>query len=349
MESNELNQFPSKHPALVDVAVLILFFNRPEQLKQVFEQVKKARPSRLFLYQDGPRGSKDIPGIEACRQVVSDIDWECEVHQLYQEKNYGCDPSEYISQKWAFSLADKCIVLEDDDVPSISFFRFCKEMLDKYENDTRISMIAGFNSEEITPDIPYDYFFATTFSIWGWASWRRVIDLWDEHYTFLEDSDNMKQLKNLINTRKYRKDFIYMCQRHKEHGKAYYETIFHASILFNSGLSIVPTRNMINNLGAIDNSTHFMGSLNTMPKGYRRIFTMKRYEMEFPLKHPRYVIENTSYKDRVYKIMAWRHPWIKIGRSFEELFLNLRYGNFKIISKSISNRIRKWFKKDKCH
>ena len=139
--------------ALVDVAVLILFFNRPNQLSQVFEQVKKARPSRLFLYQDGPRNEKDLPGIEACRKVVADIDWECEVHRLYQTRNYGCDPSEYISQKWAFSMADKCIVLEDDDVPSVSFFRFCKELLDKYENDTRISMIAGFNHEETTPDV----------------------------------------------------------------------------------------------------------------------------------------------------------------------------------------------------
>ena len=103
-------------PALVDVSVLILFFNRPKLLAQVFEQVKKARPARLFLYQDGPRGERDMPGIEACRKVVADIDWECEVHHNYQEKNYGCDPSEYMAQKWAFSLSDKCIVLEDDDV-----------------------------------------------------------------------------------------------------------------------------------------------------------------------------------------------------------------------------------------
>ena len=150
-------------PALVDVPVLILFFNRPQQLSQVFEQVKKARPSRLFLYQDGARNEHDLPGIKACREIVSQIDWECEVERFYQEKNFGCDPSEYISQKWAFSKVDKCIVLEDDDVPSVSFFRFCKEMLDKYEHDTRISMIAGFNPEEISKDIPYDYFFATTF------------------------------------------------------------------------------------------------------------------------------------------------------------------------------------------
>ena len=64
-------------------------------------------------------------------------------------------------------MVDKCIVLEDDDVPSVSFFTFCKEMLDKYEQDTRITMIAGFNNEEITPDVPYDYFFTSTFSIWG--------------------------------------------------------------------------------------------------------------------------------------------------------------------------------------
>lgn len=332
---------------LVDVAVLILFFNRPQQLAQVFEQVKKARPSRLFLYQDGPRDSRDLPGINACRDIVNQIDWDCEIHRLYQEKNYGCDPSGYMSQKWAFSMTEKCIVLEDDCVPSVSFFAFCKEMLDRYEYDNRISMIAGFNNEEITPDVPYDYFFATTFSIWGWASWRRVIDARDEHYTFLDDAFNMRQLEQLIDERKYRDDFVYMCRRHRENGKAYFETIFQASIFFNSGLSIVPTRNMINNLGATADSTHFSGSARTLPRGYRRIFTMPRYDVSFPLKHPRYVIENVAYRHSVYRIMGWRHPLIKIGRSIEELFLNLRYGNFSVIRKSINHRIKKWLKQDR--
>lgn len=334
-------------PALVDISVLILFFNRPQQLSQVFEQVRKARPSRLFLYQDGARSERDVPGIEACRKIVSQIDWECDVHHNYQQVNAGCDPSNYNAQKWAFSLSDKCIIFEDDSIPSVSFFRFCKEMLDKYEHDTRISMIAGFNPEEITPDVPYDYFFTTTFSIWGWASWRRVIDQWDEHYTFLDDTFNMQQLRGLIKERKFRSDFLFMCQRHREHQKAYYETIFHASILFGSGLSIVPTRNMINNLGATADSTHFVGSVHTMPKGYRRIFTMKRHEVEFPLKHPRYVIENVAYKKSVYRIMGWGHPWIKMCRSLEELFLNLRYGNFSIITKAVKNRIDKWLKRNK--
>ena len=51
------------HKPEVDISVLMLFFNRPKQLKKVFAEVKKARPARLFLYQDGPRGERDMKGI----------------------------------------------------------------------------------------------------------------------------------------------------------------------------------------------------------------------------------------------------------------------------------------------
>jgi hypothetical protein len=338
-----------KHPAKTDIAVLLLFFTRSDTFAKVFEAVRQARPSKLFLYQDGPRGERDLSGIEACRKIVSDenIDWECEVHRLYQEKNVGCDPSEYISQKWAFSIVDKCIVLEDDDVPSQSFFPFCKEMLDRYENDERITMVSGFNIDEVTSDCPYDYFFTSTFAIWGWASWRRVIDQWDGQYTFLDDAYNMRQLKALAEQRKYRKDMIQMFQDHRQTGKEYYESIFWASMLFNSGLAILPSKNQINNLGLMADSTHFTASAKTTPKRIRRIFTMKRYELEFPLKHPKYVIENVEYKEHLYKVNAWRHPWIKVQYSLEELWLNLRYGNLGQITKAFSRRIRKWLGTDK--
>jgi len=338
-----------KQPANIDVAVLMLFFNRPDHFEKVFDEVRKARPAKLFLYQDGARGEKDVSGIEACRNIASDenIDWECEVHRNYQKKNQGCDPSEYLSQKWAFSIVDKCIVLEDDDVPSQSFFPFCKEMLDRYENDERISMIAGFNEDEITPDCNDSYFFTSIFAIWGWASWKRVVDKWEGNYDFLDDKQAMKRLQSLVKQRKFRKDFIPMCHEHRETGKEYYESIFWASMLLNSGLAIMPAKNLINNLGLSNDSTHFSGSMKTTPKAYRKIFTMKRYEMEFPLKHPKYIIENVDYKERLYKTNGWGHPWIKVCRSLEELWLNLKYGNIGIIFKSVKRRINKWTGKDR--
>ena len=327
-------------PYKTDVAVLIIFFNRPDHLGKVFAQVRQARPSQLFLYQDGPRGQRDMPGIEACRHIVADIDWQCDVHRKYQERNYGCDPSEYIAQKWAFSIADRCIVLEDDDVPSLSFFTFCKEMLDRYADDRRVWMIAGFNPEEQTPR-PYDYMFTSVFSIWGWASWRRVIDTWDDTYAFLDDPDAMSRLNAVMRQRAYCRDTLRACYDHRASGKAYYETIFWASMVLNSGLAIMPTRNMINNLGATDGSTHYTGSLQTMPRRLRRLFTMRRFELQGPLRHPQHIIEDVDFKNQVYRTYAYGHPWIKAARSMEELWLNLRYANFAYIGRAIKNRILK--------
>lgn len=344
-----------KNPFKTDISVLMLFFNRPDHLQEVFDEVKKARPARLFLYQDGPRGERDMAGITACREVVSDknIDWECEVHRLYQEKNYGCDPSEYMSQKWAFSMTDKCMVLEDDDVPSQAFFPFCKELLDKYENDERVWMIAGFNSEESVPALCREgqggssYFFTSVFSIWGWASWKRVIDTWDADYSWLEDKEKLAKVERVIKEKKLRSDFLPMCRDHKAAGKAFYESIFWASMLLNDGLAIMPTYNLINNKGVTDDSTHFQGSLKTMPHNLRKQFTMKRFEIDFPLVHPTEIVEYKPFKEAVYKRNAWGHPWVKIGYSLEELVLNLRYGNFGVITKAFRKRVNKWLGRDK--
>ena len=331
-----------KYPAQTDVAVLLLFFTRSDTFQKVFSEVRRARPSRLFLFQDGARGERDLAGIEACRKIVADenIDWECDVHRNYQERNLGCMVAGYTSHQWAFSLADKCIVLEDDVVPTQSFIPFCKEMLDRYENDERITMISGFNMDELTPDIPYDYFFTSAFSIWGWASWRRVVQQWDEKYTFLDDAFSMRQLDALIRRRGYRKEFIQMCRDHRDSGSPQFESVFWATMLFNSGMAIMPVKNMIRNVGASDDSAHY-SEFKTMPRAVKRLFTMGSYDVTFPLRHPRYVIEEVGYVQRMYRYNAWGHPWLKIGRSFEELFLNLRYGNWKFIWKSVCRRIRK--------
>lgn len=327
-------------PFKTDATVLILFFNRPEPLSRVFESVRKSRPSRLFLYQDGPRGEADLPGIKACRKVVSHVDWQCEVKTNYQTVNRGCDPSEYLAQRWAFSLSDRVIVLEDDDVVSDSFIPFCAEMLERYADDERIGMIAGLNVDEKTTDIGTDdYFFTTNFSIWGWASWRRVFDKWQADYAWLDDPVAVSRIEALTRERRLRKDFLPMCRAHRASGKEFYETIFHAALLLQGQLAIVPRVNMITNIGVSDDSTHFAGSLSTMPHGYRRIFTMGRHTLDFPLRHPLHVTDHVAYRWRVYRIMAWRHPMIKFGRSLEEFWLNLRYGHWRRIFGALTGRL----------
>lgn len=325
---------------MVDLSVLILFFNRPDKLANLFAEVRKAQPARLFLYQDGARGPHDMKAMQACRRIVEKIDWPCEVHRKYQTENFGCDPSNYLSQQWAFSLTDKCVVFEDDDIPSQSFFCFCKEMLDRYADDERIGMIQGFNQEEYTTDVGQDdYFFTSNFSIWGWASWSRVVLAWDKDYRWLADPEAVGRIQALTDERKLRRDFLPMARAHKASGKAFYETIFHAHLLLHSQLAIVPRVNMISNRGVTDDSVHFAGSVRTLPSGYRRIFTMRHHDINFPLHHPRYIVDHVRFRQRVYRIMGWRHPWIKVWRSFEEFFLNLRYGQWRRLANAFISRL----------
>ena len=70
---------------------------------------------------------------------------------------------------------------------------------------------------------------------------------------------------------------------------------------------------------------------------------MGRHELTFPLVRPESVTENKAYLERLYKTNGWNHPWIKIGNSLEELWLNLRYGQFRHIGQSIARRASKWF------
>lgn len=328
---------------LTDITVLLIFFTRTETLRRTFDVIRHARPARLYLYQDGPRSDEEAKRIEAARDIVSDdnIDWPAEVHRSYHEENSGAWVSNYNAQKWVFGEQDKCVVLEDDSTPSQSFIPFCKELLDRYADDPRVALIAGFNHEGVT-SAPYDYIFTTVMPIWGWASWRRVIDQWDESYSVLDDPFDMQQIEALVDSRRHGwKEMVSKMRHHRKAGYPIYETLLWSALMTSSGLTIVPTKNMISNSGVSEESAHFQSSLKTLPKSMQRIMTMRSYDVEFPLRHPKYVMENVGYKDRVFRIMAWEHPLIKAGRSMEELYRNLRYGNFKNIWGSLLHRFRK--------
>ena len=324
----------------IDIPVLLIFFARPEPLAKVFEQIKLAKPSKLYLYQDGPRKNRldDIENIKLAREIVSVIDWDCEVKQMYQEKNFGCDPSEYIAQRWMFDFEEYGIVLEDDDVPSQSFFSFCKEILEKYKDDDRIGVICGMNNLS-TVDSPYSYLFTTSGSIWGWATWKRNFDQFDTHYKILDDRFNLKLLENLIGKTDYKR-IINIFKNHENSGKEHYESIMASYILQNSKLNIVPCKNLISNIGVGINGTHSTDSLSKVPRGVRQLLFMKTYELDFPLIHPPYVMNDVSYKKRVDRTLGNGYPLVNFYRDIETLIYRVKSGDFKSLKKGIKRRLK---------
>lgn len=321
-------------PWNIDVAVLLIFYKRDKQLTRTFEAIKIARPRKLLLWQDGPRSDDDMPGILACREIVDTIDWDCEVHRFYNEKNYGCDPSTYYSHKWAFSIVDKCIVLEDDFVANTSFFLFCKELLDKYEFDDRINHICGMNMLGKYEGYPYDYFFGITGTN-AWASWKRVIDGWDESYSFLNDERTLSNLCALYG-KKYER-WLSTAKQQKSTGVPYWESILCFDSILNSRLAIISSKNMVENIGMTSDSTHSDTQMKFLTKTEKRLFTLPVYDMEFPIKHPKYMVPEAKYYRQLDLFFGNGHPLIKLFRKIYHCIQYVRYGEF---AKRLRNKLR---------
>lgn len=143
-----------------DVPVALVFFNRPDTLKEVFESIRRARPSKLFLIQDGARegNEKDRINIPKCRAIVEDVDWDCEVHKIYSDENLGCGYRIYSGVSEAFKHVDRLVIIEDDIVIGEDMLPFCAEMLERYKDDQRIDKISGMNHVIEYKECPYSYF-----------------------------------------------------------------------------------------------------------------------------------------------------------------------------------------------
>ncbi len=85
-------------------AVLFLVFNRPGVTAQVFEAIRKARPSRLYIAADGPRTNR-VGELERCEEVrrqVTSVDWPCELKTLFRSENLGCGRAVREAINWFF-------------------------------------------------------------------------------------------------------------------------------------------------------------------------------------------------------------------------------------------------------
>lgn len=167
--------------------VLIVGFNRPECLREVVDAIRRVQPTELFLALDYPRAGRpgDIPGYEECKEIFAHIDWPCNIHRNYSEKNLGCRDRMTSAITWAFENVDRLMIFEDDCVPHETFFPFCVELLERYKDDSRVGMIAACDEHFHVKDLELygdSYYFDRFSSIWGWATWKRV---WEKHDTEL--------------------------------------------------------------------------------------------------------------------------------------------------------------------
>ncbi len=240
-----------------DIPVLMLVFNRPVETQRVFDAVKAAKPSRLYVAADGARAHKpaDEELSDKTRAIFKQIDWPCELKTLYREQNLGCGPAVSNAITWFFEQEEMGIILEDDCLPAPDFFGFCKTMLNYYKNDEQVMQICGSNFQQGIKRGPASYYFSMHSFIWGWATWRRA---W-KHYNY--------ELNNIENDTLLNLDYYTPHEGLKRYWKHIFmfskKQVFNTwdyqwglTILKQKGVSLVPNVNLITNIGNTDNSAH---------------------------------------------------------------------------------------------
>jgi hypothetical protein len=291
--------------------VAFLIFNRPDTTEQVFAEIARSKPPRLLVVADGPRPERpgEAERCAAARAIIEQVDWDCEVLTNYSEINLGCKNRISSGLDWVFNTVEEAIILEDDCLPHPTFFRFCEELLAKYRNDSRIMQICGFNPLHARQVSDYSYYYARYGKIWGWASWKRA---WSHYDVSMKLWDLVKKEKIYNFYCDNRRDFKWQFRIFEKTFRGEIETWcypWHFARRINHGLSIIPHGNLISNIGFGPYSTHYFD-----PTSY--LANLKLKAIEFPLKHPPYLLRNKTFDDMyVRNIVYYKSPFpIRVRR-----------------------------------
>lgn len=266
--------------------VVFIIFNRPNVTKQVFDAISQAQPKRLLIVADGPRHSSDVGLCDQARAITELIDWDCEVIRNYSKINLGCKKRVSSGLDWAFSQVDEAIILEDDCLPSNSFFPYCEALLAKYKYDTRIMHVGGHNFLCSNKTSPSSYYFSGLTQVWGWATWKRAWDFYDVNMAQWPLAE--KRYPSIFE--RFGSQEVIDCRRELWE-KTYrglinswdYQWLF--AVCSQNGLCILPKINMISNIGFGEGATH------TVTHDLSRE-NLQRGELLFPLVHPSLVLRD---------------------------------------------------------
>jgi len=297
--------------------ILLLTYRRLASLKSVMKVLGDVKPPRLYISSDGPKeGSANDSArvLEVRKYLETSISWKCEVFTKYNKINLGCKMGVVSALDWFFENEAEGIIIEDDVLPSRSFFPYAEEMLQRYREHERHGMVCGYNPATLFPPTGYSYNVSRNAMIWGWGSWRRVWDKYDAHIADWPEWKRSGGLSRVPHSNLWFRRYWSKTLDDVYHGRL--DTWDHQlafTFWKNAFVSLVPQNNLVDNLGFTADATHTRGAT---PK---YIIENAAKNLSFPLKHPPYPKESNALLDKLldkqgYRISALR----EVKRTFAE-------------------------------
>ena len=295
---------------MFNTPILLITFNRPSHTRRVLERILEAKPQALYVFQDGARedNANDAVRCAEVREVVNELTAryaldhkDFVLHTLYSSTNLGCGPGPAAAISWFFEHVEMGIILEDDAVPHIDFFGYCKELLERYKEDDSIRAIGSMHLDSQTYGDGSYYFSMMNRTFCAWATWARAwkdFDLYHRNVTRKQLDSVLKEYGCALRMREYWCDRLAEVQKDALSGSSW-DQQFWMSIWLHHGKGIMPNVNLCTNIGFDNEGTHTTNPQSSAANG-------KTFPI-LPLIHPANSLIQRKADRRFQKI--YFEPW----------------------------------------
>ena len=305
--------------------ILIIAWRRPKETKKVLNSLRKIKPSKLFISCDGARegNAEEYDKVKKTQEVLRNkINWECEVNWQISDINLGCKIGVSNAINWFFNYVNEGIIIEDDIVANKDFFEFCEKLLEKYRKDKRIWCISGSNNQANIKRGEATYYFGRIPLIWGWATWKDRWKNYDININKWPQAKSTKMLDNVFSDRLQKQYWENIWDNFYSNGIPDtwdYAWVF--TCIINNGLTIIPNKNLIKNIGFNSDATHTK---------WNKISTQKVESIEKKIVHPEFIICNLEAEEYQfdfffggYSKRLKKKPFLRIKNKFKRI-LNIK-------------------------
>lgn len=277
--------------------IALFIYRRPEHTKKVLDSIRLIKPKRLFIVADGPTGElkEENRLIAETRMVTEGIDWPCEVFRVYSETNLGCRKRISSGLKFVFEQVDRVTILEDDCLPSRSFFQFSSELLEKYKNQEKVLSIGGSIWPLLRTQSSYSYWFSNYPTSWGWSTWRRGWEAYEEAENQWSKLIHSDWLENRFGGRGIQAQFWRHQIGEEFDTNSTWDYTWNLAHWLKNALAIRPSINLVRNIGFDQSASRTKDKLHPAAGRFEEDFTE-------PLKHPEKIETNSQVDDWIEKV-----------------------------------------------
>ena len=181
------NKLPKKivfQKKKIKIPILILCFDRPDLLNKLLQVLKKYNITKIYISQDGYKGQNNrlIKRHNKVRKIIKKLSNSYKIKTNFIKENLGKQIAPPKGIDWFFKHVKRGIILEDDTIPSKTFFDFSDKLLKLHDKDKNIFQICG--SGTLSREFGNITYLSSVPWMHGWATWR---DRWKKYNYKLND------------------------------------------------------------------------------------------------------------------------------------------------------------------